>query len=445
MKIIRLSLTILILTMPFMLRSQEEVHFDHGCNFNSYKIFGDYFLFKPSVEAEKIVDTILKVINFKERSFILKSANVANAQATIKDENTRYLLYSNEFLNKFTKDARTRWAAYTVFAHEIAHHIKNHNLKDTIPSNRKKYELEADDFAARVLAELGADRDDALAAIDALVEEKSNFYPPKSARREAMGNAYDEKRASINIIKKTSESANRTIVNINPNSYNKWSIIQKENVKATIDDEKLIIQITNISNDYSNQTLSIKLLSNDGNMTIKTVDSTGDNLKFEKNKTITWRYKIDDVTKNIASDGDKLRLGVYTMNDKPQKVGGLGLSISSVVLGAGSIGYGIVQRDKALKDHAIFKSKTNENDAVYSTITREDLYKKANDSYQQAQIFIVGGVVVAALGVWSWIKKASTNNQAKDAGYGYVPTEKKRWKIEPLVTANGEMGIMTKF
>jgi hypothetical protein len=444
MKIIKHCAAFLFLISSVLSQAQEEKHFDFGCNFNSAKISGDYTLFEPTKQAAQVVDTILRKISITERTFILKAADVDNAQATILGESERYLLYSNEFLKKFTKDARTKWAAYAVFAHEIGHHVLLHNLKDTSASNRRKYELQADEWAARILASMGASREDALAAVTALPDDNSRYYPKRSARLEMMGIAYEDARGSVDKTTKQAEAGNKTSISIDPKSFNRWNILAKENVRATIDDEKVVIELINLSEYYSENLLSIKLSSTDGNMRVTKVEGIGDSLKYEKNKKIIWRFAEDEVPKINASSAEKLRVVVYEMDDKPQSAGGVGLPITATLVGVGAAGYSFVVRDKALKDHAIYKNNTDENMAVYKDMPREELYNKANASYKQAQIFLTAGAVLAILGTTMWLKKVKINKQAKEAGFGYVP-QKPKWQIEPLIANNGGIGIVVRF
>ncbi len=435
---------IALLTIPLSINAQVELRFEFGCNFNTDKVKGEYTLFEPTTKAGQVVDEILKKVAINDRPFVLQAANVANAQASIRGKNSRYLLYSNEFMKQFTSDARTKWAAYTVFAHEIGHHVLLHDLEDTSATNRRKFELQADAWAARLLARMGASREDALAAVNALPDDNSRFYPKKSARVEQMGIAYDEEKASLDKTTQVAISANKTAIAIDPKSFNRWSIIKKENVKATIDDDKVVIELNNISDFYRERKLSIKITSNDGNMRVTKVDGTGENLDYSMGKKIVWHFTEDEATKITASGAEKLRISVYSMNNKPQTVGGTGLALGVAAVGVGSFVYSFIARSSALADYKIYRLKTDENDPAYTKGNREAFYTKANSQYKQSQVFMgVGGVLAALGGAW-WYQKTTTNKKAKEAGFGYLP-EKKRWWIEPLVGDNGGIGLRIRF
>ena len=444
--IVKYLLLILVLCSPLSMLAQVEMHFDYGCNYKSDKVKGDYTLFDPTKKAADVVDEILRKVAIKERTFTLKAADVENAQATIRGEADRYLLYSNEFLKKFTSDARTKWAAYAVFAHEIGHHVLLHNLKDTSAVNRKKYELQADAWAARILARMGASREDALAAVNALTDDNSRYYPRKTARVEQMGIAYDEEKITLIKTQDVINAANTTAIAIDPKSFNRWSIIKKENVKATIDDDKVVVQLNNISGFYSGRQLSIKLTSNDGNMGVTKVEGTGEDIKYSSEKKIIWRYTEDGVAKITASSAERLRISVYAMNNKPQKAGGVGWGIGSAIVGTGGIVLGFIMRNQAQNgdDYTTYKTVLDENKSPYVGGNRNDFYSRANGKYVQSQVILGAGVVLAVLGTTIWVKKAKINQQAREAGFGYMP-EKKQWIIEPMVSNSGGIGLRLRF
>jgi hypothetical protein len=435
-------LLLTLLGIPLSISAQTELRFEYGCNFKSDKMKGSYTLFNPSKEAGKVVDTILRVMAIKNRPFQLQAANVETAQATMRGDE-RYLLYSNEFLKKLATDTRTRWSAYAVFAHEIGHHHSLHNLKDTSTTNRRRFELEADDFAARILARMGASREDALAAVNGLTDDNSPNYPEKSARLEQMGIAYDEEKEAVDKVTQDAQAANKTSIAIDPKSFNRWCIVKKENVNATIDEDKVVIELNNISAQFRERTLWVKIASNDGNLRVTKVEGTGQSLKYEANMKIVWRYRADGMTKSIASSAEKIRISVYAMNNLPQKAEGLGMSIGMTVVGAGCLAVGLIDRNKALADYKIYKTLTDENDAAYTTVKRNDFYANANAKYIKSQVLMAGSIVGILGAAWC-INKIKINRQAEEAGFALIP-EKKRWTIEPIVSNTGGIGIGIKF
>ena len=78
-----------------------------------------------------------------------------------------------------------------MLAHEIGHHLNNHDFEVTDKKKRKVMELQADKFAGGVLFILGASLDEAKAGIDLLQSQgESDTHPPAKARAEAIANGW---------------------------------------------------------------------------------------------------------------------------------------------------------------------------------------------------------------------------------------------------------------
>ncbi len=165
--------------------SQTELKIKQSCNFASADTEGLLYTYEASREALVIIDSIMKAINLPQ-NFTVKTADCANALATTEGKQ-RYILYSTAFLENFKRNAKTKWAAYCVLAHEIGHHLSNHDLEDTTTSIRRRFELEADRFAGGVLFKLGASLDNAQAGINTFSNDNaSKTHPTKRARLEAV-------------------------------------------------------------------------------------------------------------------------------------------------------------------------------------------------------------------------------------------------------------------
>jgi hypothetical protein len=160
-----------------------------GCSYQGKQSPENVFVFNASAEADKIVTEIVAAIGLA-KNFSVKSSNIQNALAT-SENNVRYILYSTSFLEKFKKDAKTKWAAYSVLAHEIGHHLNGHNFSENIPGKRKLMELEADQFSGTILFLLGASLDEAQAGIESFgLEGETGTHPSRAARREAIANGW---------------------------------------------------------------------------------------------------------------------------------------------------------------------------------------------------------------------------------------------------------------
>lgn len=187
--------TLLFLVLPFLpipLTSQEFFTIHAGCSYDGEITESEYYAFESSKEADRIVSEIVDALGL-QKNFIVKSSNVPNALATT-DGGKRYILYSTTFLEKFKADANTRWAAYSVLAHEIGHHLNGHDFSETDLRKRKLLEMEADQFSGSVLRMLGATLPESQAGIETFgLQGESNTHPSKTARREAIAGGWKKR------------------------------------------------------------------------------------------------------------------------------------------------------------------------------------------------------------------------------------------------------------
>lgn len=190
---LRLFAYFLFLFIPAWTQAQPQaMHVAGGCAYADSLAESDLYLFDASDEANRIVSEIVDALGL-QKNFIVKSASVQNALATVEG-GKRYILYSTAFLEKFKADANTRWAAYSVLAHEIGHHLNGHDFSETDPLRRKSMELEADQFSGSVLRSLGATLAEAQAGIETFgLQGESRTHPGKTARREAIANGWKRK------------------------------------------------------------------------------------------------------------------------------------------------------------------------------------------------------------------------------------------------------------
>jgi len=141
----------------------------------------------PGHAAEKVVQDIMSVIGLRA-NFELRSANVPTAAAVIK-KGKRYILYNTQFMNNIISATGSRWAAVSIMAHEIGHHLNGHTLDSN--SSKPATELEADEFSGFVLQKMGASLADAQAAMAAIASIKgSHTHPPKDKRLSAIATGW---------------------------------------------------------------------------------------------------------------------------------------------------------------------------------------------------------------------------------------------------------------
>lgn len=140
--------------------------------------------FSSVYEAGDYVNQMLDSINWQENFTIREQNGINNAYATII-RNQRYIIYDNNFLENLDAHAKTKWASISVMAHEMGHHYRNHVVSSSGSTPAK--EIEADYFSGYVIAKMGANLNEALAAMQNIASERSsNTHPAKANRLAAI-------------------------------------------------------------------------------------------------------------------------------------------------------------------------------------------------------------------------------------------------------------------
>lgn len=175
----------LLIMYTFKSYSQTEFDFDlsNNCSYYGEKIEDKVYSFSSSQEAVNEIERILLQVGLK-KNFQINSANVPNAAAVIQGT-TRYILYSQTFINQVNGATNSKWAAISILAHELGHHLNGHTLENT--GSRPPIELEADEFSGFALYKMGATLAEAQIAMNTMSSSGgSSTHPPKSARLEAI-------------------------------------------------------------------------------------------------------------------------------------------------------------------------------------------------------------------------------------------------------------------
>lgn len=141
--------------------------------------------FSSNEEAEIAVDRILTKIGLFRNFTLQECPNINNAVAknieNDKGYKFRYILYDNSFFNSINDKADNNWAATSVLAHEIGHHLNGHSLNNEGSNHR--FELEADYSSGFYLAKMDATLKEAQSAIQTLKYEKATRTHPAKADR----------------------------------------------------------------------------------------------------------------------------------------------------------------------------------------------------------------------------------------------------------------------
>lgn len=144
---------------------------------------------EPDKIAKEAVSKIVQYTGLSANFVVVADKNISTAIAYLKN-NKRYIAYNPKFIEKLNDKTATNWAAVSVLAHEIGHHLSGHTiLKHSSPGN----ELIADKFSGFILFQMGASLDDAKAALSTIGHEMDTTkHPPKAARLSAIQEGWNE-------------------------------------------------------------------------------------------------------------------------------------------------------------------------------------------------------------------------------------------------------------
>lgn len=187
----RLFLTALLSIFCVCITNGQELFVRDGyCSYSGGESSNeDIYTFSSDDEANDAVERILRYTGLK-KNFLIKAANVNNAEASIKG-NTRYIVYNQEFMLRVKKVTNTDWSAISIMAHEIGHHLQGHTLLSG--GSRPNIELEADKYSGFILQKMGATLEQAKVAMASIASEQgSDTHPGKQARFAAITNGWIE-------------------------------------------------------------------------------------------------------------------------------------------------------------------------------------------------------------------------------------------------------------
>ena len=215
---------LLLLLFSFTLFAQ-----DYGNNADAVEICAKLqsSSFTNNKAASDALNQIISVVGLSKNFVLYPCDNINNAIA-ITYKGDRFILYDRKFMNTLS-NYTSNWSNLFVLAHEVGHHVNGHTLDLTLYANdvvdspelslKRKQELEADKFAAFVLAKMGATYSQTAAAINLLSTSSDDSYsthPTKNKRIEAIRSGYEQGTT------KSPEKNNSSIAA--PKYYGDWNI-----------------------------------------------------------------------------------------------------------------------------------------------------------------------------------------------------------------------------
>ena len=160
---------------------------------------------KANSEFMRAIEEILRLAGLPQ-NFVVYSAPGSNNALAIAIANKQWtpdgqleVRREIHFDPQFIAETRekcggSKWAAISIAAHEVAHHLSNHMLQS---GNRHKDELEADEFAGHLMARMGATLEEALEPWNYDPKFASLTHPPRSKRLAAVEQGYRAAKAQL--------------------------------------------------------------------------------------------------------------------------------------------------------------------------------------------------------------------------------------------------------
>lgn len=158
-----------------------------SCDYYEGRKESDHPEQEPSPDFLKLLQDITSTVGLKVDYFVLRAGDVYSAKALIRGSD-RKIVYNPAFMARLKEATNEEWAARSVLAHEVGHHLKDHLLA---PLPRPESELEADRFAGRAVCQLGGTWLQAESALSQFGERRQpEGYPELNVRLEAVNNGW---------------------------------------------------------------------------------------------------------------------------------------------------------------------------------------------------------------------------------------------------------------
>jgi hypothetical protein len=174
---------LLLLTFPIVSFGQT-INLTSSCSYYGEKLPTTISISYSDFEAQTSLNKILSASGLPT-NFTLVSGNIPNACATLKYNEAsksleRFIIYNPTFMKR-VKNNTNDWAALSILAHEVGHHLSGHSLR--VGGSRPDLELEADRFSGFILYKLGATIDEATAAMNLLSNPNGTITHPSKFLR----------------------------------------------------------------------------------------------------------------------------------------------------------------------------------------------------------------------------------------------------------------------
>ena len=147
--------------------------------------------------VESILRRVINVTDAQPSISVIPSNDVGNLMAVMGNRGEAIILYEPAFVQKVIDGDTSEWVLLNILAHEVGHHARFHVQQASfagttlITSERRNFELQADDFSGYLLCKLGATNDEihlALAFMER--EESTRTHPSKASRKSSLSTGW---------------------------------------------------------------------------------------------------------------------------------------------------------------------------------------------------------------------------------------------------------------
>ena len=276
--------------------------------------------FSTEKEANESLDKILNVIGASKNFTLVPCDDISNALAvTYKGE--RFILFDGAFMRKLTQ-LTNNWSSLFILAHEVGHHINGHTrdfllatvLDDQSLEDRRKEELEADEFASFIVSKLGASYSQIEETIDLIASNESDLYsthPNYDKRIAAVKKGFD--RGYLDSGTKHSSNTKNT-------KQNSTELIDKGEIKPNYENPRIDVISASygswnssksypLENEWPKETDPFEKKAREGRLPIQKVVAItqGKALSPYGSKNVKIEVGIENYTNNYKqwSDGEK--------------------------------------------------------------------------------------------------------------------------------------------
>jgi hypothetical protein len=202
--------------------------------------------FESNSEAQEAVNKVLSVLPSPHQieAFVSDDpADVPNAEARIDPTGKRIIGFNRAFMRFLAAQAGNYWSLMGIAAHEIGHHVGNHNFLPTDCQTNNRLELEADFHAGFALGKLSVKLDEATSTMRTSPVVGGCSHPGREQRVLVMGQGWRQATGTVVVAGTPSATAapteaTRSVTPVAPNVSRAPDLTAKAAATRAVDERK---------------------------------------------------------------------------------------------------------------------------------------------------------------------------------------------------------------